>query len=78
MHKALLFRACQLQSGASVSPLLFGTPISLAARPPLGFSAPVVGNDIDSFPIQPSPFPRNLLCPLPVNVHIRVLEDNGP
>src|SRR5260221_10174125 len=45
--------------------------------PPPGFSAPVISNDIDSFPLQPPPFPRNLLCPLPVNVHIRVLEDNG-
>ncbi len=77
MHKDLLFRAGQLQSGVGVSPLLFGTLIPLAARPPLGFSTPVVGNDIDSFPLQPPPFPRNLLCPLPVNVHIRVLEDNG-
>ena len=49
----------------------------LPGGPPLGFSAPVVGNDIDSFPLQPPPFPRNLLCPLPVNVHIWMLEDNG-
>lgn len=77
IHKDLLFRAGQLQSEVGVSSLLFGMPISLAARPLLGFSAPVVGNDIDSFPLQPPPFPRNLLCPLPVNVHIWMLEDNG-
>ena len=44
---------------------------------PLRFSASAVGNDINPFSLQAPPFPCNLLRPLPVDVHIRVLEDNG-